>query len=1107
MAGLSVTVGGQLCRSFPDSSDPAALDNLKENITVTCTPPLIGREVRLQKNGRDMGSAFNFINICEVQVWGCADAYVGPDCQCGHCRDGARCDVTTLECSSGCDRGWRTLFCNQSCPAYKHGYNCVGKCGHCADNDTCNTVTGLCPRGCQPGWKGDDCKQKCDEGKYGINCSLSCGNCSTGDVCHHTNGTCPRGCAAGFDPSDHVCKTNCQNGSYGQNCSEHCGHCSGIEQCNPVNGACTSCQPQFKPPLCKVCTGNRYGASCELNCSANCDGDGSCEQDTGRCVGGCKAGYRPEEKGFCNETCEGGKYGKGCSQECGKCNGVCHHEDGHCEAGCLDGFEGKFCAVSSPGSDVPLIAGLVVGVLALIGLCGVLAVIIIRRRRNKPEAGSAHTRSSAKPEGRQTALSFDPVTDYETPKSTKLSAAVKPMVATKPSNGNNQEDAGHIYYNTADVSAHIQSEPAKPAAPAPASTQGKGQAPASGPPPRTPISTQQVADPADYDEDDNVYYNDDGDVYASFKATQPKLDAVQKYLVDALASGNLKEEFATLDSMPEGVPQEVAQLKKNFKKNRFASILPYDRNLVVMRDGYSEGTATDFVNASYVSGYQLGKQFIAAQGPRDNTVGDLWRMIWQEQITHVVMLTNIQERGKPKCELYWPEEEGGVDTFGPVTVTTTHVQCRDDFFIRTFNVKRAGSAESREVTQYHYVSWPDHGAPTTTSLVTFWRYVHNRTTPADGASVPPVLVHCSAGVGRTGTYIGLEIGVDMAVREGHINVLDLVKRLREQRCLMVQAVDQYVFLHKALLEAYTAHGTNVSVDEFEVIFTGHITSDKPHPRVDKEFQTLQQMLTLTPAHRHDTASLEENVAKNRNASILPSDEHLVYLTEHVSGRNQYTNAVFMPTFRDHRGSIVTQLPLPATLVDFWRLVYGNDVSAIVSLSSPNKEQEVKPYCQYWPTKEGEQLKMGPYFVTLTSKTERGGSKVTSYSLNLGKKGVKSARVVELLHYKGWTGKVGGSTSDILHLIDTLVTLQENTSTDRLVVQCSDGVGKSGLFCALCDIINRMTYDREVDVYMTVRHVQSVTPKALSSVTQYRYCYEVVQNRVREMSVYANAPQR
>ncbi|XP_070193546.1 receptor-type tyrosine-protein phosphatase mu-like isoform X1 [Littorina saxatilis] len=1038
MSGMSVFVDNQLCYSFLNrtAANIAALNALPERINITCPTPLTGRQVRFQKHGwdRNFDPGGYILNICEVQVWackdglygaqcdqtcsghckdndtcdnyygtcptGCSTGYRGADCRCGHCRDGADCDVTTLRCLSGCDKGWDTQFCNQSCTADTHGYDCGERCGQCADGDTCNTVTGLCPNGCQPGWQGNTCKQKCADGYYGQRCMSLCGNCSNSEMCDKVTGTCPTGCQPGFDPSD---------------------------------------------PLCKTRT--------------------------------------PE--------------------------------------------------ILSDQPGITTIIGAVVGVVVILAIILIIICVIVRRRRSKQKETGADSSNASRGRTQQkeneshgTTLSFEPVQEPEVKtKPAKPSAMVKPTVIKKPKmkNSEDADESAHIYYNTANTVTPPSTSPTPSTSavqpPATASTQDspsqQAQAPASCPAPRTrsPTSMRQVADPADYDEEisgaegNNVYYNNEEDVYASFKATQPKLDAVQKHLVDALASGKLKEEFATLESMPEGVPQEVALLKKNFKKNRFAAVLPYDHNLVVLRDGYSEGKATDFVNASYVSGYQLDKQFIAAQGPRDNTVGDLWRMIWQEQITHVVMLTNIKERGKPKCELYWPEEEGGVDTFGPVTVTTTHVQCRDDFYIRTFNVQRAGSEESREVTQYHYVSWPDHGVPTTTSLVTFWRYVHNRTKPVDGAAVPPVLVHCSAGVGRTGSYIGLEIGVDMAVNKGHINVLDLVKRLREERCLMVQAVDQYLFLHKALLEAYTAHGTNVSVDRFDVIFTEPINSGKPHPRVDQEFQTLQQMLTLTPAHRHDTASVEENKAKNRNPDILPSEEHLVYLTEHVSGRNQYINAVFMPTFRDHRGSIVTQLPLPSTLVDFWRLVYGNDVNAIVSLSSPNEEQEVKPYCQYWPINKGKSLTFGPYSVNLTSKTERRGSKVTSYRLNLGKKGVTSTRVVELLHYKGWTGKVGGSTSDILHLIDTLVTLQENTNTDRLVVQSSDGVGKSGLFCALCDVINRMTYDREVDVYMTVRHMQSVTPKALSSATQYRYCYEVVQNRVREMSVYANASQR
>ncbi|XP_070201019.1 scavenger receptor class F member 1-like [Littorina saxatilis] len=302
MSGIHVEVDSQTCYTFPLLAvNATALDDLPEKIDVTCTPPLTGRVVRLQKRGQvNEYEGAHLINICEVQVWGCRDGLYGAEC--------------------------------------------VEKCENCKGSDPCSAVSGHCPHGCQPGWQGDTCKQECDAGKYGNNCSSTCGHCNHGDACHHINGTCPRGCAAGFDPSDPLCKKTCQNGRHGENCSEQCGHCSENKPCNPVNGTCASCQLQFKPPLCKVCTGNWYGTSCELNCSTKCGGDGSCEKDTGRCVIGCVAGYRLGESGFCNETCEQGKYGEECLQKCGKCNGGCRHDNGHCVAGCEDGFEGDLCA-------------------------------------------------------------------------------------------------------------------------------------------------------------------------------------------------------------------------------------------------------------------------------------------------------------------------------------------------------------------------------------------------------------------------------------------------------------------------------------------------------------------------------------------------------------------------------------------------------------------------------------------------------------------------------------------------------------------------------------------------------------------------------------------
>ncbi|KAL8620116.1 hypothetical protein ACOMHN_066587 [Nucella lapillus] len=333
-----------------------------------------------------------------------------------------------------------------------------------------------------------------------------------------------------------------------------------------------------------------------------------------------------------------------------------------------------------------------------------------------------------------------------------------------------------------------------------------------------------------------------------------------------------------------------------------------------------------------------------------------------------------------KCHQYWPEEEGAEAEYGPLTVVTTRVQCRDTFYIRSLTVTK--DRETREVTQYHYLSWPDHGASTVTSLVSFWRHVSRMTKTGKAG---PALVHCSAGVGRTGTYIGLDLGMALAVGEGHVDLPGLVQRLRAERVLMVQAVEQYTFLYKALLEAYTARDTVLSVEEFEQVFPKQLSPSSPHPLLDREFQTLNQLQKLTPGLSYDIATQPDNLDKNRNPRVLPADDHLVYLTEHVPGRNQYINAVYMRTFYQSRGSILTQCPLASTVVDFWRLVYGNDVTTIVSLISP--DEEGKEQCGWWPRggEEGRGLEAGPYTVTVTSTQPHLATSTTLHRLALQKK--------------------------------------------------------------------------------------------------------------------------
>ncbi|KAK7481908.1 hypothetical protein BaRGS_00026816 [Batillaria attramentaria] len=266
---------------------------------------------------------------------------------------------------------------------------------------------------------------------------------------------------------------------------------------------------------------------------------------------------------------------------------------------------------------------------------------------------------------------------------------------------------------------------------------------------------------------------------------------------------------------------------------------------------------------------------------------------------------------------------------------------------------------------------------------------------------------------------------------------------------------------------------------------------------------LQEMGQFAEKPTHTTATMPENLDKNRNMDALPDDNHLAYVTVHLMGRNQYINAVYMSSFRHRRGLLLTQLPLPDTVVDLWRLVDGCGVRTIVSIGSEDEERTVKGYCRYWPQKATDEFITGPYTIKLTSLNIT-GDHATSYHLSMVSKTDDRPREVELLHYRNWAGEVPGDTSSLLQLVDTVKAKQTDDVTTPIIIQCIDGSACSGLLCALCDVISRVTYDNEVDVYLTAREVQRIRPQAIKTQTQYRYLYKAAQEYIRHIAVYGNA---
>ncbi|XP_025108251.1 receptor-type tyrosine-protein phosphatase kappa-like [Pomacea canaliculata] len=590
-----------------------------------------------------------------------------------------------------------------------------------------------------------------------------------------------------------------------------------------------------------------------------------------------------------------------------------------------------------------------------------------------------------------------------------------------------------------------------------------------------PNKDKEPTDPTD-EEEENIY--DTEDIYASYRSLGPSsiLDDLQKSLLASLTSGKLGMEFAKFPKSMQH-PHEVGMQPENANKNRFKALYAYDHSRVVLRRPNGD-INTDYINASYVRGYQGEKAYIATQGPRSSTVDDLWWMVWQENVTQIIMLTNLKEGRKDKCEEYWPSV-GTTKTYGHVTVTALKTDTRADFIIRYFVLESKEGGDQRTVSQYHYLVWPDHGVPSTYSLVSFWRYVKAR---AQGA-IP--VVHCSAGVGRTGTYIALDIASELRSHDHEVNVKDIVSRLREDRTLMVQTEEQYKFLYEAILEEHTSSGTRMTFDQFDLAFPDDINIHKP--RTANEFKALKQMELFLPEPRSTIAESEENYLKNRMKRSLPDDIHLVYLMDNVPGRNQYINAVYMSSFRKSQGLILTQLPLPDTVVDMWRLVDSWDVNTVVSLGHKDQRQSIQNYCGYWPEDPKDELKTEQHTITLTS-TSTLGDHITCFNLSLSTK-KSMPREVRLLYYDDWADLVPGNISDILQLIDILESWDVEEEASPVVVQCIDGVARSGMFCALYDIINRAMHDQEIDVYLSVRHVQRVRPKAVTTEDEYHYCYQ------------------
>uniref|UniRef100_A0A671XIH1 protein-tyrosine-phosphatase n=1 Tax=Sparus aurata TaxID=8175 RepID=A0A671XIH1_SPAAU len=483
---------------------------------------------------------------------------------------------------------------------------------------------------------------------------------------------------------------------------------------------------------------------------------------------------------------------------------------------------------------------------------------------------------------------------------------------------------------------------------------------------------------------------------------------------------------------------------------------------------------SDYINANYID-----------VRPKQETLYDFWRMVWQENCFSIVMITKLVEVGRVKCCKYWPDDS---EMYGDIKITLLKTETLAEYTVRTFALERRGYSTKHEVRQFHFTSWPEHGVPYhATGLLAFIRRVKASTPPDAG----PVVVHCSVGAGRTGCYIVLDVMLDMAECEGVVDIYNCVKTLCSRRINMIQTEEQYIFIHDAILEACLCGETAILVNEFAVTYKEmlRVDSQSNSSQLREEFQTLNSVTPHLDVEECSIALLPRNREKNRSMDVLPPDRALAFLVTTEGESNNYVNAALADSFHRQAAFIVTPHPLPGTTADFWRLVFDYGCTAVVMLNQLN--QSNSPCVQYWPEPGLQQY--GPMEVEFLSMSADEDVITRLFRVKNVTRLQEGQLVVCQFQFLRWSAyrDVPDSKKAFLNLLAQVHKWQRECGEGRTVVHCLNGGGRSGTFCACNILLEMIQYQNMVDIFYAVKTLRNCKPNMVESLDQYRFCYDLV----------------
>ncbi|XP_055120879.1 receptor-type tyrosine-protein phosphatase alpha isoform X10 [Symphalangus syndactylus] len=477
------------------------------------------------------------------------------------------------------------------------------------------------------------------------------------------------------------------------------------------------------------------------------------------------------------------------------------------------------------------------------------------------------------------------------------------------------------------------------------------------------------------------------------------VDKLEEEINRRMADDNklFREEFNALPACPIQATCEAASKEENKEKNRYVNILPYDHSRVHLTP--VEGVPdSDYINASFINGYQEKNKFIAAQGPKEETVNDFWRMIWEQNTATIVMVTNLKERKECKCAQYWPDQ--GCWTYGNIRVSVEDVTVLVDYTVRKFCIQQM----------------------------------------------------------------------------------------------------QYVFIYQALLEHYLYGDTELEVTSLETHLQ-KIYNKIPgtsNNGLEEEFKKLTSIKIQNDKMR--TGNLPANMKKNRVLQIIPYEFNRVIIPVKRGEENtDYVNASFIDGYRQKDSYIASQGPLLHTIEDFWRMIWEWKSCSIVMLTELEERGQEK-CAQYWPS-DG-LVSYGD--ITVELKKEEECESYTVRDLLVTNTRENKSRQIRQFHFHGWP-EVGipSDGKGMISIIAAVQKQQQQSGNHPITVHCSAGAGRTGTFCALSTVLERVKAEGILDVFQTVKSLRLQRPHMVQTLEQYEFCYKVVQEYIDAFSDYAN----